>query len=587
MKEKNNIEVLVSTMHLKNSKDLINKMKINQAVIINQCDEEEKIKDINQEKFKVFSYVERGLSKSRNKALKNSSADICVIADDDMEYVENYEKIINEAYNKYKDADIIAFYVDNVDKSLYRPKRKERKINFLQSMRIKSGQITFKRKSIIDNKIKFNEQFGAGTDLYMGEENIFLAKCLEKGLKIYYIPQKIATYIENESTWFKGIEKKYFEVKGAMYYEMSSYLYIPLIFQFAIRKQKMYKDKITLFQAIKYMIEGKQKYKKMNKKKVYFLGDFVSNTGPANVNKNYYPFVKEKCHICKSNNKLKRVIHYIFNEKHIDTIIISSLSRFHKYICERANKKGKKVLYLMHGYHKLEDNINNETEGLTDENEEFILKNCDKIICVSEKFSEILKSDRPELKNKIEFVNSGVNIKETRIANKKVNEKYVIMSVGGGVRIKNNLNVCKAINLLKNDNIEFIVVGKLGIDGEKIKEYSFVKYYEYLDNKEVLEKMKNANLYIQNSSNETFGLAIIESISEGCDILISKNIGMLSIMNEVDNKYIIQDVNSIQEIKEKITYVMNNSNNEKFYKQIFLKENSYEESAKKLIDKCK
>ncbi len=56
---------------------------------------------------------------------------------------------------KYKDAGIIAFYVDNVDKkNLKKKKRKEGKINLITSMKIQSVQITFKRKSIIDKKNK-------------------------------------------------------------------------------------------------------------------------------------------------------------------------------------------------------------------------------------------------------------------------------------------------------------------------------------------------------------------------------------------------------------------------------------------------
>ena len=86
--------------------------------------------------------------------------------------------IIKNGYKKYKDAGIIAFYVDNVDKKFEKKKRKEGKINLITSMKIQSVQITFKRKSIIDKKIKFNELFGTGTELYSGEENIFLADCI-------------------------------------------------------------------------------------------------------------------------------------------------------------------------------------------------------------------------------------------------------------------------------------------------------------------------------------------------------------------------------------------------------------------------
>ena len=177
-------------------------------------------------------------------------------------YEKGYKEIIKEGYKKYPDADIITFYVDNIDANRRKIKRKEGKINFVKSMRIQSVQITFKRQSIIDKGIKFNEKFGSGTELYMGEENIFLIECLKKGLKIYYIPITIATIQDNNSTWFKGYNKKFFYVKGIVFYKMSKILYPILILQFAIRKRKLYNNNVKTLKAIQYMFNGIKKYKK-------------------------------------------------------------------------------------------------------------------------------------------------------------------------------------------------------------------------------------------------------------------------------------------------------------------------------------
>ena len=93
-------------------------------------------------------------------------------------------------YKKYKDAGIIAFYVDNVDKKFEKKKRKEGKINLITSMKIQSVQITFKRKSIIDKK-KNLMNFLVREQNYTQEKKIFfLADCIRNNLKIYYIPEK-------------------------------------------------------------------------------------------------------------------------------------------------------------------------------------------------------------------------------------------------------------------------------------------------------------------------------------------------------------------------------------------------------------
>jgi glycosyltransferase involved in cell wall biosynthesis len=261
-----NIEVLISTMNLSSTYDynnLIKKMNIKtNSLVVNQCNKIEKLPEqITDGTSRFLSYKEKGLSRSRNKAIENATSDVCVISDDDLRYKDDYENIIENGYKKYPDADIIAFYVDNVDKNKKRPIRRETKINFIKSMRIQSVQITFRRKSIVDRNIKFNEKFGSGAEFYMGEENIFLAQCLKKKMKIYYIPKTIATIQSNDSSWFKGFNEYYFNVKGAVYYEMSKYLYPLLILQFALRKRNIYKNEVKILDAIKYMFLGVKIYK--------------------------------------------------------------------------------------------------------------------------------------------------------------------------------------------------------------------------------------------------------------------------------------------------------------------------------------
>lgn len=71
------------------------------------------------------------------------------------------------------------------------------------------------RKAILDQGIMFNEQFGAGARYRSGEENLFIKECLTKKLKIYFVPEYIAILTDsNESTWFKGFNKKYLFDKG-------------------------------------------------------------------------------------------------------------------------------------------------------------------------------------------------------------------------------------------------------------------------------------------------------------------------------------------------------------------------------------
>lgn len=258
------IEVLVSTMNRESKEDLIKKMKITgEAVIINQVTKEN-IKLITEmtSTRKMFSYREKGLSRSRNKAIKKASSDICVIADDDLTYLDDYKEIISNAYAKYNDADIIAFYVESKTAGRPTTMQKEGRVKYLRSMKIASFQITFKRRSVLNKNISFDVDFGAGSGKYvMGEENIFLFDCLKNGLKIYFVPITIAEVNHEDSTWYNGFDENLMISKGAMFYRMSKLFSNIFILQFAIRKYKLYKNNMSLFEALKYMNKGKKERK--------------------------------------------------------------------------------------------------------------------------------------------------------------------------------------------------------------------------------------------------------------------------------------------------------------------------------------
>lgn len=257
------IEVLISTMHQKNM-DIFSLMNIKtDALAVNQCDYEyiQESKKDGDNTHRMISLNERGLSRSRNTAIFNSSADICVIADDDLVYKDDYPQVINEAYEKYPDADVIAFSVPSTN--ALRPTKflRDGNVNALQSMKLSSFQLTFKRERVIEKNISFDTLFGAGSLFTCGEENIFLIECLKKGLKIKYSGSEIAVVNHRESTWYEGFNELYFKTKGAMFYRMSKAFWMPLIIQFAIRKHMLYKSSVSFVTAVKYMFQGKSRYR--------------------------------------------------------------------------------------------------------------------------------------------------------------------------------------------------------------------------------------------------------------------------------------------------------------------------------------
>lgn len=259
------IETLVATMDRTNFEFIEDLNLRTNSVIINQRTEDDYNEfNLNGNTHRVFSTSEKGLSKSRNMALNNSAADICVIADDDMTYHDNYANVIEKAYLDYPEADIIAFQVKRYgnpkrEKTFRKEKNWE---NYLSTMKISSVEITFRRNSIIDNNILFNENIGAGTGFPNGEESTFLYAALKNGLKILYLPIEIGIVDISDSSWHNGYDDNHFKAIGARYYNMTNKFYGFLILQFALRKYSEYKEESSMWEAIKKMYNGKVEYKK-------------------------------------------------------------------------------------------------------------------------------------------------------------------------------------------------------------------------------------------------------------------------------------------------------------------------------------
>lgn len=257
------IQVLVATMH-QTDHSLLAKMNIQtDAVVINQCDKEgTEIIDHNGSRVIWVNTTERGLSRSRNMAIRNADADVCLIADDDEILKDGYEEILNKAFTSNPDKSIIRFAINGIEKPFRSYEDREFNIGFLKSMQISSVELAFKLSKIKENGIWFDEKIGSGTPFLMGEENAFIFACLKNKLKVRFVPSVISDLHIGDSTWFKGFNEAYFIGRGAAFAAMKTPFTHLLIWQFAIRKYKRYKKNVSILKAVRLMNEGKKRYLK-------------------------------------------------------------------------------------------------------------------------------------------------------------------------------------------------------------------------------------------------------------------------------------------------------------------------------------
>ena len=257
------LQVLVSSMHQKDY-SILDKMNIqSDAIVINQCNETkfENIKYKDNE-IKFLSFNERGIGRSRNNALMRAEAEICLFADEDVRYVDGYNDIIIKAFEENPAADIILFNVPstNQNRPTYMIKNKS-KVKWYNCLRYGAVKIAARTESLKAANVYFSLLFGGGAKYGSGEDSLYIAESIKKGLKIYTNPQIIGYVSQEDSYWFEGYNEKYFHDKGVLYYCISNKYSKLLCLQFLLRKRKKVCENIDIIRAYKLMVNGIKDFK--------------------------------------------------------------------------------------------------------------------------------------------------------------------------------------------------------------------------------------------------------------------------------------------------------------------------------------
>ena len=251
------LQVLIATMNQTDHR-LLKKMNIQSNAIVGNQTTINKIEEFtyNNHQIKYLSFNEKGVGLNRNNALMRAQAEVCLFADDDMVYEDNYPEIVKRQFRNNPEADVIIFNLYEENPSRYIIKNKF-KVNFMNYMRFGAARIAFRTESVTKNAIYFNQHFGGGTEYSNGEDTLFLTECLKKGLNIVAVPEYLATLTEErDSTWFSGYDDKFFKDRGTLFYYISKRWAKLLCLQFVIRQRNKFREDKSLVEAYRLMIEG-------------------------------------------------------------------------------------------------------------------------------------------------------------------------------------------------------------------------------------------------------------------------------------------------------------------------------------------
>ena len=301
--------------------------------------------------------------------------------------------------------------------------------------------------------------------------------------------------------------------------------------------------------------------------KVFVVGDYRTGTGPANVTKEYLLRFPENTSRLIFSSKILRAVEIVLKMPFSSVLLVSGYSKQNILALKWARILGKPSAYLMHGCVEHENAINECIDEQMNRVERKTMELCSAIYAVSEHFAGWLKTYYPEHSDKISAAINGVdtgmleNIDAYTYGHRS---RDMILTIGGGMPRKKIKHICGAIDILNTKagemKYKLVVIGDKGKDDAVIDSYPFVENMGLVSGNVAMGLYREAGLFVQNSCFETFGLAPMEALMNGCSILVSQEIGALELFGGVEDGDVIRNWYDEREIAAKIDRLMENGN---------------------------
>jgi glycosyltransferase involved in cell wall biosynthesis len=263
----NDLEILIATKNRSNL-DFLDLMFPHESffnfniLIINQS--EKSILLSNYEKVRVINVNERGLSRSRNLAIKNASKKICLIADDDVVYFSNFQNQIISTFNQNPEATIITF--NHKREGLADPQNATKFMfehNLKSIWKVCSIEVAFQVKAIKEYNIYFDENFGLGSYFESASEYVFLLGAIKRKTRMMFCPLVIVSHPLISSGEDQGSDRILFARAALFYKTRSNLVYIWLLKYVFFLVRNGYINWNECWRKYKIGLSGIQKYKKL------------------------------------------------------------------------------------------------------------------------------------------------------------------------------------------------------------------------------------------------------------------------------------------------------------------------------------
>lgn len=205
----------------------------------------------------------RGVGVNRNIALEYAKEEVCLLADDDMRYIDGYEDIILKEFADNPNADIIIFNIGTNTPEIGRLPTQIKKKRYMHRWSrnpFGAPRIAFRKTSVLKSNIRFSPYFGGGGVFRNGEDTIWLKQMMDAGLKVLLSPKYIGDVSYEVSTCYSDNQEERIYTTGAIT-EASEGFLKPLYFVYYTMIRNY--DGVPKTKAIHLFLAGMRGYSRL------------------------------------------------------------------------------------------------------------------------------------------------------------------------------------------------------------------------------------------------------------------------------------------------------------------------------------
>jgi hypothetical protein len=288
-------------------------------------------------------------------------------------------------------------------------------------------------------------------------------------------------------------------------------------------------------------------------RRVHFSGVLNGDNGPAIVNRAYAERGTEWLD-ARSGPGLKNVMSFVRNPNSYVAVLASSTSAHHVILLLLARLWGRKAWYLAHAVARTEMRINKTWSLKHYVTEQLTLRFATGVICVSDQLRAQFVEEFPGMSKRVHVVLNGApaDVSSSVEVSPPAPGSVRIMTVGARP-VKNLATLIQGIQWAELVDVELVVVGDLGATSPDLIDLPFVRHLPHLSHEQTLAWMASSHLYAQTSVFESFGLAVCESVLQGCDLLLSTSVGCLPVIPTLRDQNLVTDPFDVGLVARRLT----------------------------------